>query len=79
MLGMKFFAIRYYGVCVGGADEQQLTDLLKNSRGRSNTCNNIDFGMCTNHNGGKECVGSQTSDYLYRVVQHDEQSRSICY
>ena len=73
---MKFFAIRFYGECVGGADEAKLTSLLISGEGHSNTCNNIGHTLCTNHNGGKECVGVAGSDYLYRVVQHDESSKS---
>ena len=74
---MKFFAIRFYGECVGGSDEALLEEMLRTGRGLSNKCNNIYHDKCENHNGGKECVGVANADYLYRVVQNDESSRSF--
>ena len=76
--GMKFFAIRFYGECVGGMDEAKLTDMLKSGKGKSNACNNIYHSTCNDHSGGKECVGMANADYLYRVVQNDENSKRAC-
>ncbi|XP_066920815.1 SCO-spondin-like isoform X2 [Clytia hemisphaerica] len=70
--GMKFFAIRFYGECVGGMDEAKLTQMLRSGEGKSNACNNIYHSRCEDHSGGKECVGQANADYLYRVVQNDE-------
>jgi len=71
-MGYKFFAIRFFGECVGGSDEGVLEETLKSGKGLSNACNNIHHDKCDNHNGGTECVGMANADYLYRVTQANE-------
>lgn len=65
--GFTYFAIRYYGECHGGKDDEALSRLLKTGHGKSNNCVNVNFVTCTNHGEGTECAGGANAEYMYSV------------
>lgn len=70
--GLKYFAIRYYGECVGGKDEKGLENLLQNER--SKECANTKFLQCDNHVDGSECAGKGNAEYIYQLTSNDEKT-----
>ncbi|XP_057313930.1 adhesion G protein-coupled receptor B1-like [Hydractinia symbiolongicarpus] len=70
--GLKFFGIRFYGVCYGGNDISALErQLVQNKNKKINNCVNGKYRVCLAADSNMECAGKANGEYIYEITEGD--------
>lgn len=70
--GLKFFGIRFYGVCYGGHDISALEkQLVQEKNKKINNCVNGKYKVCLADDSNMECAGKANGEYIYEITEGD--------